>query len=80
MAGASVCYEPDIERKEALEQVDVLATWLRGIPEREYWRPYRGSVAVEQCSHPNRAAKVKGLISAENVHVSFGNLLSSLQC
>jgi hypothetical protein len=80
MAGTSVCYQSDIGRNEALEQVYALATWLQGIPEREYWRPYRGSVAVEQCSHPNRAAKVKGLISAENVHVRFRNLLSSLQC
>jgi hypothetical protein len=56
--------------KEILEQADVLAEWLQQISEKEHWRPYRGNVEIEQCSHPDRTNKVRSLISAGNMEVS----------
>ncbi len=55
--------------KEVLEQADVLAAWLQQISDDENWRPYRGSVEVEQCSPPDRTSRVRPLISAGNVEV-----------
>jgi hypothetical protein len=55
--------------KEVLEQADILAAWLQQISDEEHWRPYRGSVEIKQCSHPDRSSRVKALIDAGNVEV-----------
>lgn len=53
-----------------MEALNTLASWLSVAAMQEYWRPYRGSSVVEQCSHPDRATKVMPLIKAANVEVS----------
>ncbi|KFY96763.1 hypothetical protein V500_02313 [Pseudogymnoascus sp. VKM F-4518 (FW-2643)] len=65
--------------KEVLEQADVLAAWLQQISDDEHWRPYRGSVEIEQCSHPDRTSRVRPLISAGNVETK-GRAAFLLRC
>lgn len=54
--------------KELLEQARVLTDWLLGTAD---WRPYRGNLEIEQCSHPDRVQHIRPVISALNVEVSF---------
>lgn len=63
--------------KEVQEQADALAAWLRQISDDEHWRPYRGSIDIEQCSHPDRITRVRSLISAGNVEV-YSNIPAAL--
>lgn len=56
----------DTPRKELLEQARVLTKWLL---ETEDWRPYRGSVEIEQCSHLDRMQHIKPMINAMDVEV-----------
>lgn len=58
----------DTPSRELLEQAEVLTIWL---VETEEWRPYRGNIEIEQCSHLNRIKHIIPMIKAMNVEVKL---------
>lgn len=44
------------------ERTEVLASWLRGIQDSEFWRPYHQETIAQQCNHPDRMSQIKMLV------------------